>query len=337
MRFNGVGIGQQNNKGFVPELLDVWSCLTKPGDQWLRLNGETPLLTGNCAMNRESTPDTIERELKLGLRDCDSISVSSALRNLLGREPTGTTRLLVNRYYDLSGQLHKAGVAIRTRSIIDQHEMTVKIREPDEGGLTQRSEWNFPIDEPALDYALLKTVDLPVAVIKLIDDGALDVVFENAFQRTDWRVSLDGCDVMVSLDLGSVCVAEKTSPVSELELELIAGDIEPLVELSCLLANCLPSFMAVISKAERGDRLIRAADPMQDPPPVSETDWLHWLSRALDPLSGPSPDQAVRALLAIADDEAISTFRASLQDGGLPLGLARWMIRQSLESMDAPH
>ncbi|MDA8705283.1 hypothetical protein N9M22_04425, partial [Litoricolaceae bacterium] len=74
MRFSGVGIRQQNNKGFVPELLDVWSCLTKPGDQWLRLNGETPLLTGNCAMNRESTPDTIERELKLGLRDCDPIS-----------------------------------------------------------------------------------------------------------------------------------------------------------------------------------------------------------------------------------------------------------------------
>jgi hypothetical protein len=183
----------------------------------------------------------------------------------------------------------------------------------------------------------LKSIDLPVAVVELIDDGALDVVFENAFQRTDWRVNFDGCDVMISLDLGSVCVAEKTSPVSELELELIAGDIEPLVELSCLLANRLPSFMAVISKAERGDRLIRAADPMQDPPPVSEKDWLHWLSRALDPLSGPSPDQAVRALDAIADDEAISTFRACLRDGGLPLGLARWMIRQSLESMDAPH
>ena len=100
-------------------------------------------------MNRESTPDTIERELKLGLRDCDPRSVSSVLLALLGRELTGTTRVLVNRYYDLSGQLHKAGVAIRTRSMNDQHEMTVKIREPDEGGLTQRSEWNFPIDEPA--------------------------------------------------------------------------------------------------------------------------------------------------------------------------------------------
>src|SRR5210317_2624725 len=113
-------------------------------------------------MNRESTPDTIERELKLGLRDCDPRSVSSVLRDLLGRELTGTTQVLVNRYYDLLGQLHKAGVAIRTRSINDQHEMTVKFRETDEGGLTQRSEWNFPIDEPALDYTLLKSIDLPV-------------------------------------------------------------------------------------------------------------------------------------------------------------------------------
>lgn len=288
-------------------------------------------------MNWESTPDTIEQELKLGLRDCDPRSVSFALRDLLGREFIGETRVLVNRYYDLSGQLYRSGVAIRIRSINDQHEMTVKTRVSDEAGLTQRSEWNFPIDEPALDYAMLKTVSFPAAIVKLIEDGALGVVFENEFQRTDWRTSLDGCDVAISLDLGSVCVAEKTSPVSELELELIVGDIELLVELSCLLANRLPSFMAVISKAERGDRLIRSADPMQDPSPVSGKDWLHWLSRALDPLSGPSPDQAVRALDAIADHEAISTFRASLHDGGLPSGLAHWMIRRSLESMDAPH
>jgi hypothetical protein len=74
---------------------------------------------------------------------------------------------------------------------------------------------------------------------------------------------------------------------------------------------------------------------MAEPIPVTREHWLHWLSRALDPLSGPAPDEAVRALEAIGDQQAISFYRDSLRRGELPKGLARWMISQSLESMNA--
>ena len=286
-------------------------------------------------MNRASTPDTIELELKLGLRDCDPSRVSDALYFVLGRVIPRQTDMLQNVYFDHKGLLHRAGVAIRTRSVNGSHEMTVKMREPDEGSLSQRREWNFPIDTSSLDYAHLESLDLPVSVVPVIQDRSLDVVFQNAFERTDWRVTADNCDVTISLDLGSVRVDRRESKVSELELELLSGDVEQLIALGCEVSERLPAFMGVISKAERGDRLIRNADPMDDPTPTSKGHWLHWLSRALDPLSGPAPDEAIRALQAVDDQEAIARYYNGLKRGDLPKGLACWMIVQSLESTNS--
>jgi triphosphatase len=286
-------------------------------------------------MNRASTPDTIEIELKLGLRDCDPFRISNVLKSVLGQEIPSKTELLQNTYFDSAGLLHRSGVAIRTRSVNQSYEMTVKIREPNEGSLSLRREWNFPIDTPNLDYALLERLDLPVAVVSVIRERSLEVVFQNAFERTDWHVTEDNCDLMMSLDLGSVQVDSRESQVSELELELLSGDVDQLIVLGCEVADRLPAFMGVISKAERGDRLIREADPMAEPIPFTRQHWLQWLSRALDPLSGPAPDEAVRALQAIGDQQAISLYRDGLRRGQLPQGLARWMIVQSLESMNA--
>ena len=56
---------------------------------------------------------------------------------------------------------------------------------------------------------------------------------------------------MLSLDRGSVRVDNRESPVLELELELIYGDVNRMIEFGCHLADSLPSFMAIISKAER--------------------------------------------------------------------------------------
>ena len=90
-------------------------------------------------MNRASTPDTIELELKLGLRDCDSSRVSDVLYSVLGRVIPRQTDMLQNVYFDHKGLLHRAGVAIRTRSVNGSHEMTVKMREPDEGSSAGRT------------------------------------------------------------------------------------------------------------------------------------------------------------------------------------------------------
>ena len=284
-------------------------------------------------MNPASTPETIELELKFGLRDCGIDRISLVLKDLLQYDIHAQTDTLENAYYDYQGVLHKHGVAIRTRSVGNRHEMTVKVLQPIESGLSRRKEWNMMISGPVLDYVALDALPLPNPVSTVIKNRLLDPIFENIFERTDWRVSHPDCDLMLSLDKGSVRVGTLESPVSELELELISGDENRMIELGCQLADSLPSFMAVISKAERGDRLIRSAHPMKDPKPRQRGDWLNWLSRALDPLSGPASDEAFLALEALDEPEALAIFGEPVAHGELPLGLARWMVELSLESL----
>ena len=284
-------------------------------------------------MNPASTPETIELELKFGLRDCGIDRIPLVLKDLLRYDILAQPDTLKNAYYDYQGVLHEHGVAIRTRSVGNRHEMTVKVLQPIESGLSRRKEWNMMISGPVLDYVALDALPLPNPVSTVIKNRLLDPIFENIFERTDWRISHPDCDLMLSLDRGSVRVGTLESPVSELELELISGDENRMIELGCQLADSLPSFMAVISKAERGDRLIRSAHPMKDLKPRQRGDWLNWLSRALDPLSGPASDEAFLALEALDEPEALAIFGEPVAHGELPLGLARWMVELSLESL----
>ena len=287
-------------------------------------------------MNLGSTPETIELELKLGVRNCDVSAVNLALTSVLKRVTDMSTASLNNFYFDHEGRLLELGIAIRIRSVGDLHEMTVKVRESDKGGLSQRREWNFLIDEQRLQYDRLRNLPLSEPVLHLLRQEKLGIVFENRVERTDWLIEMDKCVVMMSLDLGSVRAGSQHSPVSELEFELVSGDVGQLVELGCDVSDRLPSFMAVISKAERGDRLIRHAHPMCDPSAKNKREWLLWLSRALDSLSGPNEVEAVKALEAIKDRSAEARFITGLNRGELPAGLARWMIKYSLETDNEP-
>ena len=280
-------------------------------------------------MNPESTPDAIEIELKFAVRDVEVDQVQAVL-------PSSAhclhTRTLANRYFDTAdGRLHASGVAIRTRSVESTHEMTVKIREPDEGGLTRRKEWNLPVAVPELDRDQLMQLPLPNLVRDLVQTDRLQVAFENTLRRTDWRVQWGACDAMVSLDLGEVRTKDSQSLVSEIEIESLAGPVSDLIDLGLEIADRLPCFMGVISKAERGERLLRHADPQADDDPTTETGWLYRMSRMLDPLAGPSPKEAIRALAHCAPEAVVARFEPLLSQGLLPPGLGRWMLLRSLE------
>lgn len=280
-------------------------------------------------MNPGSTPDAIELELKFAVRNVEVEAVEAAL-------PAGAkrlhTRVLANQYFDTDdGLLHRQGVAIRIRSVDDTHEMTAKIREPDEGGLSRRQEWNLPLTEPKLDWDQLHALPLPRPVLDSVRSRGLRVVFENTLRRTDWQVLWDTCEAIVSLDLGEVATPRGASPVSEIEIEWLSGAVPDLIALGCALSDRLPSFMAVISKAERGERLLRQAGPRQDPAPQDAKGWLYRLSRMLDPLAGPSPTEAVEALRSCADAASFARFAPIILAGELPNGLGRWMVERSLE------
>ena len=278
-------------------------------------------------MNSPVTPDPIERELKLGVRDLFADRLDGLLAGLgLEHVERQSERRLGNTYFDTSsGALHALGVAIRLRQVDDTIEMTVKVREPDESGLSQRQEWNIPVTDDALDWSALAALPLTLEVRQLLAPAALGAVFQNVLWRTDWLIRDQGLALTVSLDRGEVTVGSKSSPVSELELEWHAGTLDRLLWLGMQLADQIPAYMAVVSKAERGERLIRAESPVFDPFPTTRLGWINRLSRMLDPLSGPSPQEAIHALDAIGDP-VTRRLRPAVERGEIQTGLGRWMI-----------
>lgn len=133
--------------------------------------------------------------------------------------------------------------------------------------------------------------------------------------------------MMVSFDQGVVSSASTSSPVSEIEIELLTGDIAELVDASLRLTDGLPVYLAVISKAERGDCVIRQQSPKRDES-SNPIDQLHAISRALDPLSGPDYVSAIQGLKMLGLPTSSSI---ELNEGRIPIGLARWMVERSLE------
>lgn len=278
-------------------------------------------------MNSPVTPDPIERELKLGVRDLSADRLDDLLAVVglehVERQPE---RCLGNTYFDTSsGDLHALGVAVRLRQVDDTIEMTVKVREPDESGLSQRQEWNIPVTDNALNWVALAALPLSPEVHQVLESSALKAVFHNVLWRTDWFIRDRGLALTVSLDRGEVTVDSTRSPVSELELEWHDGPMEQLLSLGMQLADQVPAYLAVISKAERGERLIRGESPVFDPLPTTRLGWINRLSRMLDPLSGPSPEEAVRVLDAIGDP-VTHRLRPAIARGEIPIGLGRWMI-----------
>lgn len=278
-------------------------------------------------MNSPVTPDPIERELKLGVRDLSADRLDSLLAQLgIERVIRQPEQRLGNTYFDTAtGELHALGVAIRLRQIDDSVEMTVKVREPDESGLTQRQEWNLPVTTHALNWSALRALPLASSVQDLLDPARLRPVFQNVLWRTDWQISDQDMVLTLSLDRGEVSVGSAVSAVSEVELEWHQGPIERLLSLGMTLADQVPAYMAVISKAERGERLIRSHSPISDPRPKTRIEWLNRLSRMLDPLAGPSPQEAVRAL-RVLDPACADDWIKTLSAGAIPVGLGRWMI-----------
>ena len=75
-------------------------------------------------MNRSSTPDTIELELKLGLRDCDPLRVSDALNAVLGRTIPGRKDLLFRSRSDIRLRLT---ISLGASSAVSSIEMRISV------------------------------------------------------------------------------------------------------------------------------------------------------------------------------------------------------------------
>lgn len=205
-----------------------------------------------------------EIELKLLLPH----TAPEAAAPLLGASPAlagvqPRTQALLNRYFDtpsLTLRHHKA--ALRLRCIDGNPSswlQTFKTAGTSVNGLSQRGEWETPVPGGQLSREALQAT--PWA--EWDADGTLfaqlQPCFDTVCQRTVWLLELDQARIEVALDVGHVAVQGRTEAIVELELELLAGPTQALLDLAHTLGQVLPLVPSDVSKAQRGYALAQQA------------------------------------------------------------------------------
>lgn len=202
----------------------------------------------------------MEQEIKLTVTGAVRLDLTQDKRLVALRSGDTSHRQMLTSYYDTPDfRLLRDGVFLRLRKAGDQWLQTVKTSGQVTEGLHQRQEWEAPLNGPEFDLALLRQTPLR-AVIE--DEGAwaqVDAVFVTDFEREIWPLTLDdGTEVELAYDMGEVRTLDRQTPIHEVELELVSGEVEKLQQLAAQLQADWSLVPAKLSKAALGYRLTNA-------------------------------------------------------------------------------
>lgn len=160
-------------------------------------------------------------------------------------------------YFDTaSGEIRKAGYSLRIRRRGPVYIQTVKHRGAHAGGFSSRAEWEMKLDSPDLDFAALKATPIGKLLSKRDMRTRLRPVSVTRVKRTTWLVARNSSEVELILDEGKVVAGGREIPVCEVELELKRGTRSQLFAMAGEIADGLTLRMGVVSKSERGFRLL---------------------------------------------------------------------------------
>ncbi|HEX8512060.1 MAG TPA: CHAD domain-containing protein [Allosphingosinicella sp.] len=163
----------------------------------------------------------------------------------------------VTTYFDTEkGELRKAGYSLRLRKKGKSCHQTVKQRGADSGGFSSRAEWETKVETPQLDFEALKATPVGKLLTKRDMRKRLTPVSETQVRRTTWLIPLGTSEIELILDEGRVVSDGRETPISEIELELKRGARADLFALAQMLGDGLTLRMGVMSKSERGFRLL---------------------------------------------------------------------------------
>lgn len=198
-------------------------------------------------MKTPEPPAGIEMELKLEL---DAAGMEALSRSdLLADAPIAITQRAI--YFDTPDQaLLHAGLSLRIRREGERRVQTVKASGAT-AGLFVRPEWECGVadDEPLLDHTN------PVRTMIGNGADAITPVFIVENQRRQWMIG----GIEISLDDGRVIAGDRETPFAEVELEHKDGDPAEIFALARRIDAIAPAQLGVMSKAERGYRLLGPA------------------------------------------------------------------------------
>ena len=229
-------------------------------------------------------------------------------------EGEARTERLHAMYFDTPDfELRKRAMALRLRRERRRWVQCLKAGTSGAGGLHAREEWEFDRQQPSIDVSLLAKT--PFAHEPEL--GRLDEIFQVDVRRTTWELEVSpGNRVEVALDRGEVSRAGEHSPISEVEIESVAGDPMAVFDLADQLMDVAPLHPSAITKAQRGYRLAsgESATPAKARPVELDPAWTPGaaaravVSAALEQL------QANEAgVIESADPEYLHQFRVALR------------------------
>ncbi|MDB5411496.1 MAG: putative adenylate cyclase [Rhodospirillales bacterium] len=248
---------------------------------WPFATGNFPKSTQRAGIFRARCPASrvakeaiisVEIELKLAAAASDLPKLRAALATM-GSVSVETQ--LVSTYYDTADfALQREGTTLRVRKTGRRHVQTVKSADLADGAEAGRGEWEDPISRATPDLtARTSSRHLPPGIAP--DD--LHPVFSTHVARTTITLASHGeTRIEAALDRGEIRSTGATSEkISEIELELKAGDPAALYDLALRLIEVAPLRLTAASKSSRGYRLIQSR---AKPPPA-----FHGKPVALDP------------------------------------------------------
>jgi len=189
-----------------------------------------------------------ELEIKLSVARFD---LDRAVAWLLSQPNTyeSDTLQLGNTYYDTpDGDLNRQKIALRIRKMGDRYIQTLKTRGEFVDGAHRRQEWEWPLIGTKLKLGLI--ADTPVG--QSVNLAALEPVFETNFERRVVMIEQGETLIEVAIDSGVIVAAGHSRPLNEIEFELKAGDASALLAWARRLAEEVPVFLNLVSKAEQG-------------------------------------------------------------------------------------
>jgi len=228
---------------------------------------------------------------------------------------SGNLSYLENTYFDTPDlALQQAGIALRIRRTASGQLQTVKCAASSNAGLSSRPEWETPF-AGAFDFSVVDAA--PVRDILTAHQAALVPLFTTAFERRTWHIDISKkIALQLMVDLGEISSGERTSPISEVELELVQGAPEDLLDFAAALATHLPLLPLDQSKAERGYRLF-LAQPLRprkaDPSPLEAQQHAAAAFRRLATQGLQMWQTNQFGVLTSADDEFVHQFRVALR------------------------
>ncbi len=206
-----------------------------------------------------------ELELKFELPDDDfhRLGKSPVLKASAGARARKTLRSI---YFDTPGHdLHEAKIALRLRNDGGSKWLqTVKTGEV-KNGLSNVGEVEALLEKCEPDLERIGDKRLRRKIKKACKKTSLLPVFETVIDRTSHVITRGDCAAELALDEGRVEADGQSRELREVELELLSGPPQGLLEIARELFSDFRIHPSPSSKAARGFRLLSAAPDSTEP------------------------------------------------------------------------